>query len=274
MNTPETGWVKFTWQLDQIPERDLPMLPAGYDLRIVGTGHFSELLQIVVGAYNTEPVWNKIIHEITIRMKERIGNTLGQAQNKYLAIFHTDQIVAVSGVCQYHWTNQNFLTGICVSKNHQRQGLGTYLLYNSLKTLHASGLTYASVYTETGSLADIKIYPLYQSKRIENVEYLSLSNPLYQLPVPNNIYYEGRVQSLAFESQTGYTTAGVIKPGTYQFSTSSKEIVKIISGTVEVQLPGKDWVTYGENDSYEVPAGFVFAVRTSIDVLYVCEYYK
>jgi len=49
--------------------------------------------------------------------------------------------------------------------------LGKYLLGLSLGRLRAMGLRQARVYTENGSLADRKVYPLFGSVREEDVEY-------------------------------------------------------------------------------------------------------
>ena len=79
--------------------------------------------------------------------------------------------MAVSGIAKEHWTDQNLLTGICVLPEHQRKGLGRYLLGLSLLRLKEMRLQKAQVYTESGSLADRKIYPIFGSHREEGVPY-------------------------------------------------------------------------------------------------------
>ena len=79
--------------------------------------------------------------------------------------------MAVSGIAKEHWTDQNLLTGICVLPEHQRKGLGRYLLGLSLLRLKEMGVQKAQVYTESGSLADKKIYPIFGSHREEGVRY-------------------------------------------------------------------------------------------------------
>lgn len=54
---------------------------------------------------------------------------------------------------------------------HQRRGVGRVLLFASLHGLCALGCRHARVYTEAGSLADRKIYPLFGSVRTPNVHY-------------------------------------------------------------------------------------------------------
>jgi N-acetylglutamate synthase-like GNAT family acetyltransferase len=108
---------------------------------------------------------------ISARMTERIETTLGSENADYLVARREGEIVAASGVAAEHWTEQNLLTGICVLPEHQRKGLGRHLLGLSLLRLKQMGLRHAQVYTEAGSLADGKIYPLFGSRREEGVRY-------------------------------------------------------------------------------------------------------
>lgn len=178
----------------------------------------------------------------------------------------------MAGISQRHWTNQNLLTGICIAEEHQRKGLGTTLLFQSLISLRNAGLEIATVYTEENSVADKKIYPLFGSVRTSNVEYLksTIEKPA---PIPHNFYYAGNVQSLGIDIEP-YSTVGIIKPGAYSFSTDFEEHVKILVGQLNVELPNKGWQLFKENEIYIIPANFSFNVSCSKDVCYLCQYIK
>lgn len=88
-----------------------------------------------------------------------------------------------------------------------------------------------------------------------------------------NNYFEGRVASLAFEGSEGKATVGVMKKGSYEFGTSSKEIMTVLSGSMKAQLPGsKEWKTYKKYESFEVAAHVKFQVEVSEDTPYLCFY--
>jgi purine/pyrimidine-nucleoside phosphorylase len=89
----------------------------------------------------------------------------------------------------------------------------------------------------------------------------------------HNVYFDGNVQSLGLITAEGPATVGVISPGKFTFSTSSEERMVIISGTLEVKLPGKEWVALKENTEFIVPAKSSFDVEAKADVSYIC-YYK
>lgn len=91
--------------------------------------------------------------------------------------------------------------------------------------------------------------------------------------VSHNVYFEGKVQSLGMEMPTGKATVGVMKKGSYTFSASSKETMVVISGRMQVRLPGIDsQQQYEAQESFEVPAGSSFEVHCEADVAYICYY--
>ena len=66
----------------------------------------------------------------------------------------------------------------------------------------------------------------------------------------------------------------VMSKGDYEFGTSTKEIMKVVSGKLTVKLPdAKDWKIYKEGDSFSVDAGKKFQLKVDIDTAYIC-YYK
>jgi uncharacterized protein YaiE (UPF0345 family) len=43
-----------------------------------------------------------------------------------------------------------------------------------------------------------------------------------------NHYFDNKVSSIGFESANGPCTSGVMSPGEYTFSTSQKELMKVV----------------------------------------------
>lgn len=88
-----------------------------------------------------------------------------------------------------------------------------------------------------------------------------------------NEYFDGKVMSIALEAEGGPATLGVMAPGEYEFGTSSKEIMKVVSGGLTILHPDADeWVSYGPGDSFEVEAGVKFGVKVAEDTGYLCLY--
>ncbi|MBI4547837.1 MAG: GNAT family N-acetyltransferase [Ignavibacteriae bacterium] len=172
MTYRNTVWVRYTWDLRKIAQ--LPETPAGYHIRLGRPDDERVIVSVVLEAYASDPAWQPLMKGIEERMTERIHSTLGMPDVDYIVVEHQGKIVAVSGIAKSHWTGQNLLTGICVLSDHQRKGLGKHLLGLSLLRLRDFDLKKAKVYTEAGSLADKKIYPLYGSTKEYDVEYPGL----------------------------------------------------------------------------------------------------
>ncbi|MBR9870492.1 MAG: pyrimidine/purine nucleoside phosphorylase [Gammaproteobacteria bacterium] len=88
-----------------------------------------------------------------------------------------------------------------------------------------------------------------------------------------NEYFDGKVKSIALQGDTLPATVGVISPGEYEFGTSKKEVMTVVSGALTVQLPGSDnWVRYGAGDAFEVVANASFKAKAEVDTAYFCTY--
>lgn len=91
--------------------------------------------------------------------------------------------------------------------------------------------------------------------------------------VSHNSYFDGLVQSLGVSTDKGRATVGVMKPGKYTFGTAAPEVMIIITGELNVKLPGSDWTIYKTQGEFSVGANQSFDVSCENDVAYIC-YYK
>lgn len=88
-----------------------------------------------------------------------------------------------------------------------------------------------------------------------------------------NEYFDGKVKSISLQTATLPATVGVMEPGEYEFATSQKETVTVISGALDVKLPGSDiFTTFNEGDIFVVDADKTFQLQVAIDTAYFCTY--
>lgn len=88
-----------------------------------------------------------------------------------------------------------------------------------------------------------------------------------------NEYFDGKVKSIAFDTEQGAATIGVMAAGEYEFGTSTVEHMTVTSGEMQVQLPGKDdWNTYKPFETFIVDKDVTFKARVSGDTSYRCLY--
>jgi len=88
-----------------------------------------------------------------------------------------------------------------------------------------------------------------------------------------NEYFDGNVKSIALENGEGNSTIGVMDAGEYEFGTSSVEYMNVVSGTIEVKLPGEnEWKTFTKGETFIVEKDKKFQVKMSAPVAYLCTY--
>ena len=88
-----------------------------------------------------------------------------------------------------------------------------------------------------------------------------------------NEYFDGKVKSISFTSKDGPATIGVMAVGEYEFGTDTVEIMTVVSGSMDIKLPGSsDWQSYRAGESFEVAKGVRFGVRVAVESSYLCLY--
>lgn len=89
-----------------------------------------------------------------------------------------------------------------------------------------------------------------------------------------NIYFDGKVTSrTVFFADGSRKTLGIMLPGDYEFGTAAPEMIEILSGELEVLLPGKDaWTRFAAGDTIGVPGDSKFKLKVFSVVDYCCSY--
>lgn len=88
-----------------------------------------------------------------------------------------------------------------------------------------------------------------------------------------NEYFEGKVKSIALNNDEGKQTVGVMAIGDYVFGTSTKEIMKVVSGELKIKMPNEnEYKTYKAGEQFEVASGVSFSVKVEKESAYVCIY--
>ncbi len=89
-----------------------------------------------------------------------------------------------------------------------------------------------------------------------------------------NVYFDGKVTSrTVIFSDGSKKTLGVMLPGGYEFNTADKEIMEILSGDLDVLLPGESgWKPIKGGESFEVPANAKFSLKVKVLTDYCCSF--
>jgi uncharacterized protein YaiE (UPF0345 family) len=91
-----------------------------------------------------------------------------------------------------------------------------------------------------------------------------------------NIYFDGKVTSRTVLFGDGSKkTLGVMLPGDYEFNTTDKELMEILSGELQVRIAGDtEWKAVRGGGSFEVPPNSNFGLRVGKVTDYCCSFLK
>lgn len=89
-----------------------------------------------------------------------------------------------------------------------------------------------------------------------------------------NCYFDGQVTSRTLTFPDGrIKTLGIMQPGEFEFGTQAAERMEIMTGELEVLLPGEEqWRQINGGESFEVPANAKFTVRVRSLTDYCCSF--
>lgn len=88
-----------------------------------------------------------------------------------------------------------------------------------------------------------------------------------------NEYFDGKVVSISFKTASLPATVGVMEVGEFEFDTSQKETVTVVSGALTVRLPGSDdWQTFESGQHFVVAPNQNFRLRVAVQTAYLCTY--
>lgn len=89
-----------------------------------------------------------------------------------------------------------------------------------------------------------------------------------------NVYYDGAVVSRTIFLPNGEKqTLGVMQPGEYTFETDLAEVMEMMSGELEIRLPGEsEFKKLNTPETFNVPAHSAFDLKIKTVTDYCCSY--
>ena len=159
-----SSWVQFSWDLKNIPAEG-PKLAPRYTVETASQEDRELLIAAVTRSFSMESGWSD---DLTARIKltEEIVNTAFVAgEVAFIAIKHGTRIIAASAIRDAADKVSNLPLGVSVLNEYRCRGLGSFLLYESLRRLRERGLDQARVVTKKSVPADRYLYPKFGGVR-------------------------------------------------------------------------------------------------------------
>lgn len=156
-------WVQFTWDLASLPST-APTLESRYVVNSATVADAELLEAAIERSYTMEQAWNNHLHLRLAQIRRAIHEDLPTGKTNFIVIRHGARIIGGSGIQEHDNTPNNFVTGVCVLNEYRCRGLGSFLLFESLRQLRDKGLKTAHAITKKGVTAERFLYPKFGGK--------------------------------------------------------------------------------------------------------------
>lgn len=158
-------WVQYTWNLKSL-RSEAPKLASNYAVEAATLDDRALLVAAMSRSYSMEPAWSD---DLSARLKltdEIIDHAFPAGEVSFVTIKHGARIIAASAIRDAGDKLSNLPLGVCVLNEYRCRGLGTSLLYESLRRLREKGLDTARLVTKKSLPADRYLYPKFGGVRV------------------------------------------------------------------------------------------------------------
>jgi len=161
-------WVQFSWDLAALP-KEAPRIDPRYTVEAASLDDRALLSAAITRSLSMEPAWSDDLNARTRLADELVEVAFPAGEVAFIAVKHGSRIIAASAIRDSGDQVSNLPVGVCVLNEYRCRGLGTYLLYDSLRRLRDRGLKEARLVTRKGLPADRYLYPKFGGARTELV---------------------------------------------------------------------------------------------------------
>ena len=160
-------WKRYTWELAKLPPLESP-LPAQYTLRAASAEDEEAVHRVIMGAFSLDSSWSDAFKSFEGKLQGQLAKAFEHEDIPALVISHGQRIIAASALTVDREAESNLLSGPCVLMEYRNRGLGTALLFYSLKQLQNAGLEQARGISKENVVAGKFIYPKFGSTAVSH----------------------------------------------------------------------------------------------------------
>lgn len=131
-------WKRFTWDLTKLPPSE-HSLPAQYTVRPATRDDQKRVREVIFTAFSLDSAWSDAFGLFKDLLHSQIDAAFQRESVPAVVISHGQRIIAASALTTEPGAESHLLSGPCVSNEYRSRGIGSALLYHSLKQLQSSG---------------------------------------------------------------------------------------------------------------------------------------
>lgn len=93
------------------------------------------------------------------------------------------------------------------------------------------------------------------------------------MAITHNSYFDGNVQSLAFNFGHAGATVGVLTPGDHVFNLKARETMTVVAGEMFVSINDAAEFSAPAGTTFDAPEGCTLRMRCEVDTAYLCQFH-
>ena len=155
-------WTRFSWDLAKLPDEELD-LPAHYHIRQVNREEEKTVRSVIWSSFALDMNWSDTLKTMEEWMNEQLDEVFSHKSIPCLVVTHGTRIIGASPLSLNPTAEVHLVSGPCLLNEYRNRGIGTELLYQSLKALRESGLEEARAITKSNLPVAKFVYTKFKS---------------------------------------------------------------------------------------------------------------
>ncbi|MDQ3622670.1 MAG: GNAT family N-acetyltransferase [Verrucomicrobiota bacterium] len=158
-------WTRFTWDLRKLPPLEDALRPP-YALRPAARQEETLVSGMIHSAFSLDSDWSDKFNLFREPLQHQLRVAFERETIPALVITHGQRIIGASILNTDVDADSHLISGPCVLVEYRNRGLGTVLLYYSLKQLQNAGLSVVHGVSKDNVPAAKFIYPKFGARRV------------------------------------------------------------------------------------------------------------
>jgi predicted N-acetyltransferase YhbS len=135
-------WKRFHWDLSKLSPPETA-LPAHFHIRSATREDARAVHDVIISSFTSDSSWSDAFSRFRERLEQQLEGAFLRATIPALVVTHGQRVIGASLLCTDADAESHLLSGPCVLNEYRNRGLGSLLLFHSLKALESSGLAQA-----------------------------------------------------------------------------------------------------------------------------------
>ena len=156
-------WKRFTWNLNTLPPTG-PELTSQFKIRPLAKEEEKLARNVISSAFRLDADWSDALNMMQDRFESDLDEVFASKEApSCLVLTHGTRIIGASALSFGKDSASNLVSGPTILVEYRNRGLGSALLYHSLKSLKEEGLRQAHGLSKANMPAAKFLYPKFDS---------------------------------------------------------------------------------------------------------------